>query len=155
MSFEQNAAVMNQQLKHKKLVFELSIKKHTTPASKLHASDLPGVCVIRSEGKTADALAVEDVSGMTNFTAAADATGIFQVILVGSELGSIGKVLKVQVAEKTTAGVSAPVVQILGDNSGLTAEGNIAFEVDTATDLAADTTTTVKFVVELDYELSE
>jgi len=155
MAFEQNAVVMNQQLKHKKLVFELSIKKHTTAGSKVHGSDLPGVCLIASEGKLTAVTDVEAISALTNYTAPNDGTGIFAVMLKGSELGSISKVLKVQVAEKNSAGLLAPTVQILGDAAGLTAGGNIAFEVDSASDLSADTTTTVKFVVEVDFVVSE
>lgn len=152
---EINSIVLDHQLKHKKLVFELSVKKHTTPASKVHSSDLSGVCFIATEGKLTDVSAIEDITGLTNYSAPSDGNGIFDVLLKGSELGSIKKVLSCEVVEKTSTGFSSPTIQMLGTSSGLTAGGNIAFEIDTATDLSADTTTTVKFVVEIDYLLSE
>ena len=149
---EINSSVDNQQVMHRKLVFEFNVVHHATPASKKVASDLPGVCFISSEGLTTPVSAIEDVTGLTNYTAASDASGIVDVLLKGSELGSIKKVMTVVVREKVSTGFSAPTVQILGSAGGLTPGGNIAFEVTVAASLA---TTDSTCVVEVDYLLSE
>lgn len=145
--FNQNSVVENHVLKHQKLVFELKITSHATPASKKHSSDLPGVCVLATEGKLTDVSAVEDITGLTNYSAPSDANGIFDVLLKGSELGEVKKVMKVAAHSKGAAGLTACTVQILGDSFGLTADGNVAFEVDSAINLS---TTDETVVVELD-----
>jgi hypothetical protein len=152
MSLELNSTVQDHKLKSRKLVFEFKVTFHATPASKLHSSDLPGVCHIASEGKLTGVTDIEAISGLTNYTAPNDVNGIIAVMLKGSELGSIKKVQSIKVSEKVAAGLSAPTVQILGSANGLTAGGNIAFEVDTTTDLSAASGT---FVAEVDYLLAE
>lgn len=152
MALEQNNVLNDLQLKARRLVFEIKVTSHTTAASKKHSSDLPGVCVLSSEGLTATLVAVEAVSGMTNYTAPNDVNGIIDVMLKGSELGSIKKVQSIKVSEKVAAGLTSPTVQVLGDANGLTAGGNIAFEVDTATNLS---TTDATFVCEIEYLVSK
>ncbi|MFI5241260.1 MAG: hypothetical protein ACHQUA_02380 [Microgenomates group bacterium] len=152
MSFEQNSVVEDHKLKSRKLVFEIKVTSNATPASKKHSSDLPGICILSTEGLTAALVAIEAVSGLTNYTAPNDVNGIMDVMLKGSELGSIKKVQSIRVSEKVSAGFSAPTVQALGTAQGLTAGGNIAFEIDSATDFSAADAT---FVCEVDYLLSE
>lgn len=148
---ELNSVVLDQQLKHKRLCFEVSITANATPASKEHASDLPGVCILRTEGKTAEADAVEVVA----FTTADDeATGnsVFGILLKGAELGSIKKVLKISVSESSTALSTALAVTKHG-TGGLSSGGNIAFSI-AGTGLRLDTESP-KLCVEVDYSLSE
>lgn len=153
--FEQNNVLHDQQLKHKKAVFEFSITGNATPASKVHASDLPGICILRTEGKTAEADAIEDLSA--SFTTANDeATGdsVFGVFLRGGAdyLGQIKKVLKVSVSETSTALSTALAVTKHG-TGGLSAGGNVAFSI-AGTGLRLDTESP-KICVEIDYVVSE
>lgn len=149
---ERNNTLNDHVLKSRKLVFEVKVVYHATPASKLITTDLPGVCFTATEGLLTPVTGIEAISGMTNYTAPSDANGIMDVMLKGSQLGTIKKVQSIKVAEKVAAGLTSPTVQVLGDANGLTAGGNIAFEIDTATNLA---TTTATFVCEVDYLLSE
>lgn len=141
-------------LKCAKLVFEFSITAHATPASKKHASDLDGVCLLATEGKLAEVAAIEDITGLSSYAAPADnSTGdsVFQVMLKGSDLGSIGKVMKVSLSEKTALAASIAVAK-LGGNF-LTAGGNIVLQVaGTGLNLASESPT---FVLEVDYKLSK
>lgn len=152
MLLQKNAVVEDHVLKHQKLVFELKIVANATPASKSHSSDLPGVCLLATEGKLTDISGVEAISGLTNYTAPSDSNGIFDVMLKGAELGTVKKVMKIQAHSKGAAGLTACTVQVLGDNFGLTAGGNIAFEVDSAINFA---TTNETVVCEVDFLLSE
>ena len=150
---ESNAVVFDHQLKHKKLVFEFSITGSATAASKVHASDLPGVCILRTEGKTAEADAVEDLSG--SFTTADDESSgnsVFGVLLKGAELGSIQKVLKISVSETSTSVATSMAITKHG-TGGLSSGGNIAFTI-AGTGLRLDTESP-KICVEVDYLLAE
>ena len=147
-----NAMVEDHQLKHEKLVFELSVTGSATPSAKVLASDLPGVCVLAAEGQTAALEAVEAISGMTNYDAPVDADGEVNVLLLGSQLGSIKKVMSIKALEKGSAAFTAATVVPIDVNGGLTAGGNIAFQVDSAINLAA---ANAVLVVEVDYMLSK
>lgn len=148
MAFEKNSMVHDYQLKSKKLAFEVAITAHATPASKVHDSDLPGVAILRSEGKVADADAVETVS----FTTAVDATNcVFGIILKASELGSLKKVKQIKVTELTSTGSAVAVTK--HGTRGLTTAGNIAFSV-TSTGTSLDSESP-RFFVEIDYQLAE
>ena len=149
---EKNSTLGNHFLAYKKLAFEVSITANATPADKVHSiKDIPGVALLRTEGKVADADAVEDLSG--DFTAAEDTTnGQFGVLIKGSELGSVKKVLRVQVTQLTATGtaivVASPaqgslVTDYLSDG------GNIAIDITaTGTDLETESPT---FLIEVDY----
>lgn len=150
MIVQLNSVLEDHMLKHQRLVFEFSVVSSATPASKSHKSDLQGVCLLATEGQLAEMADVEDVTGLDNYTAPSDANGILDVMLKGEELGGVRKVLKVAVQQKVAAGFSSPTVQVLGDNAGLTPGGNIAFEVDSSSDLSSDD---VVFVAEIDYLL--
>lgn len=65
-------------LKTEILVFGVSITANATPALKVHASDLPGVAVLKTEGKSTEADAIETY---TSSPALADATGIIEVLI--------------------------------------------------------------------------
>lgn len=135
------------QVRSNRLVFRVGITAHATPASKVHITDLPNV-VLRTEGKTATADAVEALT----WTTAVDATNANFGILV--DLGSdvCDKVLKCTVTEitaletsHTTKGPNASVAV----NRHVTAAGNIAIEIlATGLDLATESPT---YVVEVDY----
>ena len=146
MSFEKNAALLNHQLKQERLVFEVAITANATPASKQHHVDIPGVVLLRTEGKTADADAVEDLSA--TFTTADDENSgncVFGVLV--TELGDIEKVSKITVTEKTA--LSSSLAVTAHGTSGLTTDGNIAFSV-AGTGLRLDTESPT-LVVEIEY----
>ena len=149
----QNAAVRQHQLKHEKLGFNIKITANATPASKVHTVDLPGVVYLRTEGKVAEADAVETIT----WTTAADATNaVFGILIDGSELcdQSIRAVKAARVSQVVATG-TAITVRAPNNSSTvtamLTAGGNIAIEV-LATGTSLDTETAT-FFVEVDYEL--
>lgn len=149
-----NSVLEDQSLKRKRLVFEFKITANATPASKVHSSDLPGVCVLSTEGKTAELLAIEDISGESGYTAPVDNSSgdsVFDVLIKGSEIGSIKKVYSLSCTEQTALASSVTLTKF-GSN-GLTAGGNISLEVAGAgLNLASESPT---FLVVAEVLLSE
>lgn len=78
-TFKQTAGLHQHYRKQERLVFDASIVADSTPADKVHSTDLPGLVYLRTEGKTAAADAVEDLSA--EFTTAADENGIFGIVI--------------------------------------------------------------------------
>lgn len=151
--FENNSTVEDYQLKHRKLVAEFTITAHATPANKVHGvPDLPAVLVLSSEGKTADAAAIDTVT----FTTAVDnSTGdsVFGVLLrAGSGyLGTIAKVLSIKVTDR--GGTATSLAVTAHGTKGLTTSGNIAFSIaGTGLNLASEN---ADIVCEIDYVLSK
>lgn len=129
--------VQDYKIKQRRLCIPFSITGHATPASKVHASDLNGVLYLRSEGKTAEADAV-DADG--NFTTPVDASGLFGILLnVGD---SVRKVMRASVEQRSgsTATNKDQAVALQGDSSsGITENGNIAIDVTcSGLDLSAE-----------------
>jgi hypothetical protein len=143
-----NSKLNDHQLKTERVVFEIAITSHATPASKVHTSDLPSVCFLRTEGKTAEVDALETV---TWTTAADNSTGdsAFGVFL--KDLGNVQKVLKIAVVEQTALATSLAVTR--AGTRGLTAAGNIAFNIaGTGLNLASESPV---ITVEVEYLLSK
>ena len=133
---ESNSALNEQNLKSKRMVFEVEITADATPADKVHGVDVPSVVILRSEGKVAQADAIEDLSGSFT-TAVDDSTGDSQFGILITELGSIEKVYSVTVSEQTSLASSLSVA-LLGTN-GLTAGGNIGIDIaGTGLDLSTE-----------------
>lgn len=126
---EKNSRLGDHYLAQRDLAFEVSITANATPADKEHGIlDLSGVALLRTEGKTAEADAVEDLSG--DFTTAVDnSTGDsqFGILLKGSELEEVAKVLEVEVKEQTALATS--IAATPAASAYLTAGGNIAIDV--------------------------
>lgn len=122
--FRSKSAMMDHLLKQTRLVAQVSIDSNATPASKVHGSDIPGVLFVRSEGKTAEADAVEDISGLV--TAPVDATGKFAILLDEADLDKF-----------YVKSVSADVGSISVVASGLTPEGRIYIDLDSDQTLAS------------------
>ena len=146
---EKNTQLADHFLQHRRLVFEFSITANATPASKVHSiKDIPGVALLRTEGKVSEADAIEDLSG--DFTTAADnSTGDsqFGLLIKGSELGSMEKVMKVTVTEQTS--LASSISYTAADSDYLTSGGNIAIDIaGTGLNLASESPT---FLVEVDY----
>lgn len=116
--------------KTRELVVECTITGNATPASKIHSSEISGTLILRTEGLTAEADALEDLSA--SFTTAADnATGdsVFGIILKGENLpnNAIDKVLEVSVTEQTALSTALVATKVTTD--WLTSEGNIAIDL--------------------------
>ncbi len=152
MATGNNAKLNDHMLKSRRLVFEVAITYHATPGSIVHTTDLPGVVKLAMESLLTPVTDVETISGLTNYTAPDASDGVLDVMLLGSELGSIKKVQMVKVNLRASTGLTtAPTVQTLGDAGGLTPGGNICFEIDTTVDL---TSTSATFVCEVEYLLA-
>jgi hypothetical protein len=133
---ENNTILADHQLKTRELIFEIEITANATPADKVHSSDIAGVAVLRTEGKVAEADAIEDLSG--DFTTAVDATDAqFGILLDGSKLSDSGleKVYEVSLSEQTSTGTGITLASATSDY--LTSGENIAIDV-TATGTSLD-----------------
>lgn len=150
--FEQNSTLYDYELKEKRLCAEFTITGNATPASKQHGiPELPGVMLLRTEGKTAEVDAIEVVA----YTTADDGptNSVFGVMIRGgsSGCGSIKKVLQISVSDRSGTATSLAVTK--HGTQGLTTGGNIAFSIaGTGLDLSAED---ADIVVTVDYVLSE
>lgn len=145
---ESNPVVEEQLIKVVTLTFELDIVGDATPACKVHSGDLAGIAVLRSEGKTAVADAVE---ACVCYVTAVDATNaVIGVILDAGKLsGDIQKVLDIQVIDQDGTGTAIVVAK--HGTRGLTAGGNVAFSVTgTGIDLASESPT---YLIEVKYKI--
>lgn len=150
-----NSAVEDKELKRVKLCFDVKIVAHATAASKSHYSDLPGVAVLATEGKTADVVALEATfTSQTNYAAPNDANGLFSVLISAAQIGTIRKVLQCTVFEKSATGMAAPTgVKLLGTvPTFVTTAGNVIVGIDSATNFS---TTDAHFNIDLDIEVAK
>ena len=76
--FRDKAELNQHLLKQDILVFDVTVKANATPANKLHITDIPNVAVLKTQGKSADADAIEVY---TASPALADATGVINVLI--------------------------------------------------------------------------
>ena len=147
IEFKSRSSHYDHLLKQQRLVAEFSIVGNATPADKQHVPDVGGLMVLRTEGKTAEADAVES---LTWTTAVDNSTGnsVFGLLL-DLDQNKASKVYSVTLTEVTSLSTSETVT---GPNSGssfLTAEGNIAIEIAaTGLNLASESPT---FRVEVEY----
>lgn len=131
-------------LRQERLVFNFSITGNATPANKTQAQDIPGLVVLRMEGQTAAADAIETLS----WTAPVDnsaGNSIFGILMnlnqdIGQDIAD--KVYIVSLTEVTSVSTSEALSGPGGSSSYLTAEGNIAVEVAaTGLNLASESPT--------------
>ena len=132
--FKKKAELHDHMLKQERLVCNAKVIFHATPASKQHISDVPGVVVLRTQGKVSEADAIEDVSAQVA-AAAADATGVF-AILVDEQ---VDKIYKVSVT---------PDVGTCTISGAITSGGRLLLNMDSNQDFS---TTSVQFTIELEY----
>ena len=146
--FEQNQVLNDYNCKEKRLCAEFTITGDATPADKEHGvPELPGVMLLRTQGKTAEVDAIETVA----YTTADDGptNSVFGVMLRGGDegLGDIKKVLLIRVTDRSGSATSLAVTP--HGTSGLTTDGNIAFSIaGTGLDLEAEN---ADIVVEVEY----
>ncbi len=147
IEYKSRAAHHDQLLRTQRLVAEFSITGDATPADKTHSPDVSGLMVLRTEGLTTAADAVETI---TWTTAVDDSTGdsVFGILLDLDE-NIAEKVYSVTLTEVTAVSTSEVVT---GPNSGssfLTTAGNIAVEIAaTGLDLSTESPT---FRLEVEY----
>lgn len=132
-----SSALTDYKLKNNRLVCEVAITSNATPASKTHASDVPGAVVLRTEGKTSEADAIESLTGQV--TAPVDSTGKFAVLI---DDASVQKFLKASVTPSTGT-IAVTKVTTTGKR--------LALDLDSSVDLS---TTSLTILIEVDYEKS-
>lgn len=145
-----NSPVLEEHLQRaNRLVCEFGITAHATPASKKHSSDLPGVVILRTEGKTSEVDAIED--GIT-WTAADDNDGAAEStfgLLVNLGDDPADKVYSLSITEVSAVSTSEVLSSPTGVTAYLTENGNIAVEiVATGLDLETESPT---FRLEVEY----
>jgi len=129
-----SSTMENYLLANEHLVFTAQITHNATPASKLQSSDISNVAVLRTQGLTAQADAIE--SGIA-FTTPVDTSGIFGLLLDEQ----VAKILKVVVTP------SSGTVTV---TSGISAGNRLYLNIDSSVDLSA---TDLSMTIELDYML--
>jgi hypothetical protein len=133
--FQKNSALHDHLLKQERLVFEVTIKANATPASKQHIVDIPGSVYLRTQGKTSEADAVEDLSSQV--PTAADATGVFALMID-------------QQTSKFLKATVTPSVGSVSVSKEISTGGRMVLEIDSDQNLS---TTDLTLLVELEAKL--
>lgn len=134
IDFKKKSELQDHQLKQTRMVFEVSITANATPANKSHIVEIPGCTVLRTEGKTAEADAIENLTGQV--TAPVDATGIF-ALLVDEK------------ASKFHKATVTPSVGTITVTKSISTGGRLLLDMDSNQDLS---TTSLTLLVELEYK---
>ena len=144
---QKNPQVYDRIQKTVSLCLRAKVEGDATPADKKHESDLPGVAVLISEGKTADADAIE---ASLPYQTPSDLNGQYSILLKGSELDEIEDVQEARLIESRDGGSTTVSLVTSGSTvRGLTPEGNILIDVD-ATD-ALNSTDDSEIVLEVKF----
>lgn len=114
------------------VVFNVKINSNAVPASKVLESDIPQVAILRTQGQTADADAVD---ASISWTAPVDANGTFGLLMDEK----VTKIYEVSVT---------PSVGTIAVTSAISSEGNLYLQLDSNQDLS---TTSLQCLVELKY----
>lgn len=133
----QNASLHDYKLKNNHMVCEVAITANATPASKVHASDVPGAVVLRTQGKTAEADAIENLSAQV--ATATDSTGVFAVLI---DDPNVQKFLKATVT---------PSVGTVSVTKSISTGKRLILAIDSNQDLS---TTSLTLLIELEYQKS-
>lgn len=134
-TLEKDSSFQDRLLKTRRLAFRVRVEGNATPADKVDRQELPNVAVLRTEGKTAEADAIEDLSA--DWTTADDGTGVFGVLIKASELGEVDRIVEITATALDGGTVAATALDAGGAQDGLSPEGNIAVELDSSVDLSA------------------
>lgn len=132
---EKDDRLQDREQKMRRFAMRVRIEGNATPANKVHRNEMPAVAVLRSQGKTADADAVEDLSA--SFTAPADATGIFGIIAKASQLGEIDRIVEISAVSLDGSTNAVTALSCGGAQAGLSPAGNVAIEIDSSANLAS------------------
>lgn len=132
--FKKKSELYNHQLKQTRLVFEATITFNAVPANKTHTVEIPGAVYLRTQGKTSEADAVENLTGQV--TAPVDATGIF-ALMVDEQ------------ATKFHKATVTPSVGTIATTKSISTGGRLLLDMDSDQNLA---TTSLTILVELEYK---
>jgi uncharacterized iron-regulated membrane protein len=127
---EKNEVLEARAIKYKSVPITVKVVGNATPASKVLSTDLPGVAIVIAQGQTANL-----PSGVTTVTPA-DATGLYSVVLDKEAVGTVTKVLKVEVTNVTSTQTAAISLS----------NGYIVIDIDSAADLTAANSECIIFV---------
>lgn len=147
MYLKSNSSHEQHVLRQCRLVAEFAITANATPALKKQDVDVPSVMVLRLEGQTAAADAVETIT----WTAAVDNSAGNSVFGLLLDLGDnkADKVYSVNLVELTAVSASEVVSGPNSSASYLTAAGNIGIEIAaTGLNLASESP---RYRVEIEY----
>lgn len=145
LTFNKISSVYDWMIKSGRLCIPLRIV-HAAAADISYGSDLPDAVMFVGEGQAASVAAVVaiEAAANTNFTAPVAANGIVGVFI--HNLGVVRKVLTASVWD--SAGVVTAVILNGAATTGVTAGGNIALSLDSATDLVAADLLTATLVID-------
>ena len=140
MEFLANERLLDRSIKTRTIAMRLQITGDATPADKVHIPDLGSeLIILRTEGKTATADAIEDLSAV--FTTPVDAADAVFGVLCRKEVttdgndgfGTVTQVLDVVAYDRagTATTLDIDLLDGTGVSNGLTDDGNIAFEITT------------------------
>ncbi len=132
ITFRQKVSLHDHLLRQQIVRFNVKVNANATPADKVLETDIPQVAVLRCQGQTAEADAIE--AGVP-FTTPVDATGICGLLFDDP-------------ADKLYSVTVTPSVGTVAVTSGLSAEGRPYLNLDSNQDLS---TTSVQFDIELKY----
>jgi hypothetical protein len=132
IEFRQKASLHGHLLKNESVIFKVKVNSNATPANKVLETDIPDVAILRCQGQTAEADAIE--SGIA-FTTPVDATGICGLLFDDQ----VEKIYQVNV----TPSVGTVVV-----TSGVSAGGRLFLNIDSNQDFSS---ASVELMVELKY----
>jgi len=131
--YRDNSPLQNHLSKMQRLVFGCQVVFNATPANKAQLSDIPGGVFLRTQGKTAECDAVEDLSAQV--PTATDSTGVFALLLDD-------QVSKIYSAAVT---VNSGTITVASE---ISAGGRLILELDWSGNLA---TTSLVMTVTLEY----
>lgn len=129
-----NASVSEHLNKMQRLVFQATVVFNATPADKAHICDIPGGVFLRSEGKTAQCDAVEDLAAQV--PTADDGTGVFALLIDD-------QVEKIYSAAATADSGTVTVA------SEISTDGRLILEFDSSLDLS---TTSLTLTITVEYK---
>lgn len=133
-TFKKKAEYQDHLLRQTRLVMGATVVANAVPASKTHVTDVPGMSYLRTEGKTAEADAVESLTAQV--AAPVDSTGVCAVLLDEQ----VEKVYKVTVTPSVGTATAALTI-----STG----GRMIVALDSNQDLS---TTSVTFTLEVEYK---
>ena len=128
---EKDSALQDRILKTVVLPVQVKIVGNATAASKISSSDLPGVVLAVAAGQTSLL-----PSGVTTVTPV-DATGLFSIVLDSAAIGSVNKVISVDVVNVT--GTHTAAISL--------SNGYIVVDINSDVDLTAANTSELKLVL--------
>ena len=151
-ALEKDSMLQNREMKQRRYSFRVRIKGNATPANKVLEQELPNINIVRAQGQTANADAVEDLHA--SFTTASDSTGKYGLLLPATQIGSVDRIvpsaIKVDALDGSTT--TAVALSCGGVQNGISPGGNIAIDMSTSNDLS-NPATQMDVIVTIEYYL--